>query len=139
MLSDTHGPLTHSSQAQVDALGFDVLFLSDLLHFDTSHDVLALSIASLLTRNAEARVYVSVGAYTKPNVIKSFFELFSTKATRSSHMQQNIRKAYPIIWEEVQTDSMWRGETRISGVGDGELGIRKGSCRLWVGKWCVCV
>ena len=60
MLSDTHGPLTHSSQAQVDALGFDVLFLSDLLHFDTSHDVLALSIASLLTRNAEARVCASI-------------------------------------------------------------------------------
>ena len=76
---------------------------------------------------------MSVGAYTKPDVVRSFFKLF--KADRINLEGDENKKFYPILWEEIVTDSVWRGETRVSGVGDGGLGERKGSCRLWIGRW----
>jgi len=41
--------------------GYDILILSDLLHFFDSHDVLVSTIESLLSKGSNARVYVGVG------------------------------------------------------------------------------
>ncbi|KAJ2925267.1 hypothetical protein H1R20_g11850, partial [Candolleomyces eurysporus] len=48
-------------------MGFDVLILSDLLHFDSFHDHLVKSITSLLKRSPDSRVHVAAGVYTKPD------------------------------------------------------------------------
>ena len=40
--------------------GFDIVILSDLLHFDTSHDALIKSLSLLLAKTIDARVYVAV-------------------------------------------------------------------------------
>lgn len=46
-----------------DGPGFDVVIMSDLLHFDRSHVELAESVVSLLARHDQARVYVAAGTH----------------------------------------------------------------------------
>lgn len=48
--------------------GFDVVIMSDLLHFGSSHDELMMSALQLLGESADARLYVAAGKYTKPEV-----------------------------------------------------------------------
>ena len=55
--------------------GFDVVILSDLLHFDRSHPALLASLTTLLTRAASARAYVAAGSYTRPAVCDAFLRL----------------------------------------------------------------
>lgn len=43
-----------------DNTAFDIVILSDLLHFDSSHDVLVKSLSLLLAKTTDARVYVAV-------------------------------------------------------------------------------
>lgn len=40
--------------------GYDVMILSDLLHFSNSHDELISSIRMLLAKNKDARAYIGV-------------------------------------------------------------------------------
>jgi hypothetical protein len=40
--------------------GYEIVILSDLLHFFDSHDVLVSSIEKLLVKREDARVYVGV-------------------------------------------------------------------------------
>ncbi|PIL23618.1 hypothetical protein GSI_14931 [Ganoderma sinense ZZ0214-1] len=47
---------------------FDVVIMSDLLHFDRSHDVLMQSLLSLLRKTSSARAYIAAGKYTSPQV-----------------------------------------------------------------------
>ena len=43
-------------------LGYDIMILSDLLHFSTSHDALISSIQMLLAKSESARIYVGVSS-----------------------------------------------------------------------------
>ena len=44
-------------------LGYDIMILSDLLHFSTSHDALISSIQMLLAKLESARIYVGVSLF----------------------------------------------------------------------------
>lgn len=43
-----------------EIMGYDVVILSDLLHFHSSHNVLITSLKSLLRKTADSRVYIAV-------------------------------------------------------------------------------
>jgi EEF1A N-terminal glycine/lysine methyltransferase len=102
--------------------GYDVVLLSDLLHFDASHDVLLSSLTSLLKKSPSARTYVAAGKYTPALVCDHF-----------------IREGEKLglVWEEGEDDAEWRGalDVRGGGLDREQLGIRKGMCRWWVGRW----
>jgi len=40
--------------------GYDIMILSDLLHFSDSHDALISSIMALLSRDTDAKVFIGV-------------------------------------------------------------------------------
>ena len=105
-----------------DEQGYDIVILSDLLHFDSSHDVLISSLTSLLRKSATARTYVAAGKYTLPHVCDHFLR---------------EGEASGIVWEEGEDDPVWRGYLQVKGGGlDREqLGVRKGMCRWWIGRW----
>lgn len=96
--------------------------MSDLLHFDRSHDVLVQSLASLLRRGPSARAYVAAGKYTQPHVC--------------AHFVAEARHA-GIALEEGEVEAAWLGSLDVSGGGlDREqLGVRKDMCRWWTGRW----
>ncbi|KAI0720805.1 hypothetical protein C8T65DRAFT_632865 [Cerioporus squamosus] len=102
--------------------GFDVVIMSDLLHFDRSHDVLIQSLTSLLRKDASARAYVAAGKYTQPHVCDNFVR----EARRAG-----------ISLEEGEVEPVWRGALEVSGGGLDleQLGVRKDMCRWWVGRW----
>ena len=104
--------------------GYDVVILSDLLHFDASHDVLLWSLAALLKKTADARTYVAAGKYTPGAVCERFLR---------------EGEKLGLVWEEGEEDAEWRGALSVRGGGlDREqLGVRKGMCRWWVGRWAV--
>ncbi|KIJ36365.1 hypothetical protein M422DRAFT_61190 [Sphaerobolus stellatus SS14] len=105
-------------------MGFDVVILSDLLYFDTSHAALAESVVALLGRHKEARVYAAAGKYTAWNVCEKFLEELRGKG---------------ISWskEMAGTDAAageWLGR-EVRGVSRAGLDGRKGNCWWWVGEW----
>ncbi|KAH9848365.1 hypothetical protein C2E23DRAFT_739784 [Lenzites betulinus] len=102
--------------------GFDVVIMSDLLHFDGSHDVLLRSLLTLLRRAPSARAYVAAGKYTAARVCEHFVQ----EAARAG-----------VLLEEGAVEPVWRGEMEVRGGGlDREqLGVRKGMSRWWVGRW----
>ncbi|EIW55262.1 uncharacterized protein TRAVEDRAFT_39545 [Trametes versicolor FP-101664 SS1] len=104
------------------APGFDVVILSDLLHFDRSHDVLLQSLLTLLRRAPAARAYVAAGTYTAPHICAHFVSAAAEAG---------------IVLEEGEVEPVWRGALGVSGGGlDREqLGVRKGMSRWWVGRW----
>ena len=46
-------------------MGYDIMILSDLLHFSTSHDALISSIQMLLAKSENAKIYVGVCCFTR--------------------------------------------------------------------------
>jgi len=107
--------------------GYDIVILSDLLHFDRSHDVLLASLTTLLTRRPSARAYVAAGIYTSPEVCNRFLR----EAERLG-----------IAWTEggsgvlgAEEDPVWRGSMEVKGLESSQLGVRKCMCRWWVGQW----
>ncbi|KAI0350896.1 hypothetical protein OH77DRAFT_1430517 [Trametes cingulata] len=117
------GPLLNIAETHApNDRGFDVVIMSDLLHFDGSHDVLVQSLTSLLRRDPSARAYVAAGKYTAPHVCDHFVE----EAKRGG-----------ILLEEREVENVWHGTLEVSGSGlDREqLGVRKGMSRWWVGRW----
>ncbi|KAK7680176.1 hypothetical protein QCA50_016685 [Cerrena zonata] len=105
-----------------DSDGYDVVILSDLLHFDSSHDVLLSSLTSLLRKSPSARTYVAAGKYTQPQVCDHFL---------------HEGESAGIIWENGEDDPEWRGSLDVKGGGldQEQLGVRKGMCRWWIGRW----
>lgn len=107
--------------------GYDVVILSDLLHFDRSHPELLFSLCALLAHRPESRTYVAAGVYT-----------------RSEHCDSFLRnaEALGIVWcssyedesPEDQTDR-WAGKMEITGLHPEQLQARKRMCRWWVGRW----
>jgi EEF1A N-terminal glycine/lysine methyltransferase len=116
----------YSSEGPDTLSGYDAVILSDLLHFHTSHSVLLRSLSALLARKLEARVYVGAGKYTPTHVCDSWLRLSSDSG---------------FLWEEIHLgdDQHWQGALKV--VWEGEvldeeaLALRKGNCRLWVGRW----
>ena len=103
--------------------GFDVVIMSDLLHFDSSHDVLLLSLKSLLSKTTTSRVYVAAGNYTQPTVCDNF-------------LREGERIG--IIWEEGSndpTEAKWHGTLEVTGLDRTQLANRKRACRWWLGRW----
>ncbi|KZT64543.1 hypothetical protein DAEQUDRAFT_678413 [Daedalea quercina L-15889] len=109
--------------------GFDVVILSDLLHFDASHTVLLASLTALLRKSPDARAYVAAGKYTS--------------SVHCAHFVRIAAEAGIVLEEGTDSDSgengesIWRGTMQVSGGGlDREqLAVRKGMCRWWVGRW----
>lgn len=102
--------------------GFDIVILSDLLHFDQSHGVLLSSLTRTLRRTSSARTYVAAGNYTL-----------------SHHCDHFLREGETVglVWEQGEDDAVWRGSLEVSGGGldHEQLGVRKGMCRWWIGRW----
>ncbi|KDR79972.1 hypothetical protein GALMADRAFT_62054 [Galerina marginata CBS 339.88] len=103
--------------------GYDVVILSDLLHFFTSHDMLVSSISMLLARTEAARAYVGAGNYTHTHVCDNFFEK---------------GRAAGLHFDEISDESegkKWLGTLPISNLDNDALGLRKNNCRYWVARW----
>lgn len=106
------------------AEGYDVLLLSDLLHFDSSHLDLISTVSRTLSRSAHARVYVGAGLYTREPIREGFLQ-----AGRDIGLE----------WSPMNNDGVWRGEKEIHSDGVpwslGDLNARKSNVVAWVGKW----
>lgn len=110
--------------------GFDVLLLSDLLHFHNSHGAILASLRALLARTAGARAYVAAGTYTPPHVCAAFVRLAQ---------EQEISGGDVLVVEEGPADDQWKGNRSVASGGVwldvNDLGIRKGMCRWWTVCW----
>jgi nicotinamide N-methyltransferase len=108
----------------VESKGYDVLILSDLLHFHTSHPALISSICALLPRTAKSRAFVGAGKYTSEAVCDDW--------VHAAHVAG-------LEMEEVQDDNTWTGRMEVVWSGtrldERALTERKGNCRLWIGRW----
>ncbi|GAW07359.1 nicotinamide n-methyltransferase nnt1 [Lentinula edodes] len=71
--------------------GFDIVILSDLLHFDASHDALVKSLSLLLAKTVDARVYVAAGKYTLPKVVSSFLKKATDAGLRGASVSLSFR------------------------------------------------
>ncbi|EMD35301.1 hypothetical protein CERSUDRAFT_138985 [Gelatoporia subvermispora B] len=117
-------PLLELHTPQAEPKGYDVVILSDLLHFDRSHDVLLASLVALLRKDSAARAYVAAGKYTPAHHCASF-----------------VREAerLGIVLEEREVDGAWKGLLPVTGGGlnEEQLSVRKNMCRWWVGRWAA--
>lgn len=103
--------------------GFDIVIMSDLLHFDGSHTALVESLVALLSKSRQSRAYVAAGKYTKQNVCDSFID--------------EARRAGIILVEETHNQADWQGKMVVRGPGLDREGLkrRRDMSRLWVGRW----
>ncbi|PCH39441.1 hypothetical protein WOLCODRAFT_134764 [Wolfiporia cocos MD-104 SS10] len=124
------------------AHGYDAVVLSDLLHFDRAHGVLLASLTALLARTPRARVYVAAGKYTAHTVCAHFIAegeraglVWSEGADFSDDCAEGAQGAR----ETEGAKDAWKGTLPVRGAGlDAEqLGVRKGMCRWWVGRWAA--
>ncbi|KAJ7247932.1 hypothetical protein B0H12DRAFT_1124614 [Mycena haematopus] len=100
--------------------GYDIVILSDLLHFHSSHAVLVSSLDALLARSPEARVHVAAGNYTKSEVCDNFLYLSAQAGFKFDEILDEERE--------------WLGSSSVSGLDNEALTIRKAACRYWVGR-----
>jgi len=108
------------SPNSADRLGYDIVILSDLLHFHSSHDALVASLTSLLSKSQTSRAYVAAGKYTQAHVCDNFL--------------REGEKA-GLVFEEGSSEIEWLGTPDVSGLYSDQLAERKGMCRWWVGQW----
>ncbi|KAJ7665974.1 hypothetical protein DFH06DRAFT_1185513 [Mycena polygramma] len=102
--------------------GYDIVILSDLLHFHSSHAVLVSSMDALLAHSKEARIHVAAGNYTKPDVCDNFLRL-------------SLEGGF--IFDEItpsDEEREWLGRSDVSGLDSVALRTRKAACRYWVGR-----
>ncbi|KAF9528434.1 hypothetical protein CPB83DRAFT_854613 [Crepidotus variabilis] len=105
----------------VDKSGFDIMILSDLLHFFESHDVLVQSIQFMLSKSKSSRIYVGAGKYTREAVCENFL----SKVADVGLMMEEI----------VNDEREWRGTLNVSNLSPEDLQVRKANCRFWIGQW----
>ncbi|CAK5274722.1 unnamed protein product [Mycena citricolor] len=122
MLPAAFHALNPDGREITDQQGYDVVILSDLLHFNASHAVLISSTQVLLAHNPDARVHVAAGKYTKPEVCDNFLAL-------------SARAGF--AFEEVlptEEESQWKGKLVVSSLDGEALALRKANCRYWIGR-----
>ncbi|KAJ7800389.1 hypothetical protein B0H14DRAFT_2465415, partial [Mycena olivaceomarginata] len=110
-------PLLCVSHTGSAGQGYDVVILSDLLHFHSSHPVLVSSIDALLSRSPEARAHA--GNYTEPEVCDNFLRLSAEAG---------------FIFDEVfssDEEREWLGSSTVGGLDKIALTTRKAACRYW--------
>lgn len=122
--------------------GYDVVILSDLLHFVDSHDMLISSITRLLAKKDDARVYIGVSISYFPVCDKQMLILFPQAGNYTHHhvcrsflqkgKDANLSFDEIIVREE---DKKWRGKLAVSTLDSEALELRKNNCRYWVGRW----
>lgn len=103
------------------------MIMSDLLHFDQSHEVLVHSLTKLLARNRDARGWIGVGLYTPLEHCRSFLRRAEKAGLR--WLEQGDGE------DGRETDTTWRGTLTVQGLDAEQLGTRKGMCRWWVAGW----
>jgi nicotinamide N-methyltransferase len=102
-------------------VGYDIVILSDLLHFHSCHDVLMASLKSLLAKRGNARGYVAAGKYTSSHVCDHFLRM-------GDNAGLHFEEGGPV-------ETQWLGTLEVSGLNSEQLGVRKGMCRFWVCRW----
>ncbi|CAE6420171.1 unnamed protein product [Rhizoctonia solani] len=104
--------------------GYDVLILSDLLHFDSSHSDILSTITRTLKRSPDAWVYLAAGLYTHKSVREAFLK---------------AGEEVGLDWAPVENDGKWRGERRVTSDGEvwtqEDLNARKANVVAWIGRW----
>lgn len=130
--------LLHLSENPDGSRGYDVVIMSDLLHFHSSHDALIHSLSSLLAKTPSARVYVAAGTYTTRAVCENFLDMGShiglvweSDSGTSGQGNEDEDKG------DIEATSLWLGTRAIAGIDATQLGVRKGMCRWWVGRWHI--
>ena len=103
--------------------GFDVVIMSDLLHFDSSHAALVGSLSALLAKHAGSRAYVAAGKYTNQDVCDRFID--------------RAQRAGIVLVEQRHEQAGWQGKMAVRGPGLDREGLRrrKEMSRFWVGRW----
>ncbi|KAF7360183.1 hypothetical protein MVEN_00746900 [Mycena venus] len=94
--------------------GYDMVILSDLLHFHSSHAVLVSSINALLGPSPNARIHVAAGNYTKPEVCDNFLRL----AVQAGFIFDEILP--------LDDERDWLGSSTVSGLDKTALKIPQG-------------
>ncbi|KAF9485102.1 hypothetical protein BDN70DRAFT_708304 [Pholiota conissans] len=123
--TDTSKLLSIVRSTNPSSSGYEIMILSDLLHFFGSHDVLVSSIEKLLTKREDARVYVGAGNYTHAHVCENFL----MKA-----------KSIGLQFDEIidpEEEKKWLGTLPVSTLDPEALRLRKNNCRYWIGRWSV--
>ncbi|CAE6431715.1 unnamed protein product [Rhizoctonia solani] len=104
--------------------GYDILILSDLLHFDSSHSDILTTVTQTLKRSPDARIYLAAGLYTHKGVRQEFL-----KAGEEVGLE----------WTPLENDGIWKGEVRVMSDGEAwtqeDLNARKANVVAWIGKW----
>ncbi|KAG7448471.1 uncharacterized protein BT62DRAFT_1056156 [Guyanagaster necrorhizus] len=121
--TDAHSLLSLTGS---EAMGYDVVILSDLLHFNSSHNLLIASLKSLLRKSADSRVYIAAGRYTSPDVCDNFMKIASCEGFS--------------INEELCPDGQdepWLGVMEVASFDKQALSVRKAACRFWIGRWAA--
>jgi nicotinamide N-methyltransferase len=124
----SHIDLSHSRSALHEfddrADGYDVLILSDLLHFDSSHPDILFTVVKTLSHKPKACVYVAAGLYTRAHVREAFLR---------------AGEDVGLEWVPIANDGIWRGETRVRSDGalwsQDDLNARKSNVVAWIGRW----
>ncbi|KAF7316112.1 hypothetical protein MIND_00129300 [Mycena indigotica] len=99
---------------------YDMIILSDLLHFHSSHAMLISSVVALLA--TDGCVHVAAGYYTKPHVCENFLRLAAESG---------------LDFDEVIAgggERDWLGFMDVGGLDKNALTLRKAACRYWIGK-----
>ncbi|KAK0220156.1 hypothetical protein IW262DRAFT_1383096 [Armillaria fumosa] len=120
--TDAHSLLSLTGS---EMMGYDVVILSDLLHFHSSHNVLMASLKSLLRKTADSRVYIAAGRYTSANVCDNFMEIANSEGL--------------CIEEQVSggQEEAWLGTMEVAKFDKQALSVRKAASRFWIGRWAA--
>ncbi|KAF4597905.1 hypothetical protein EYR38_006297 [Pleurotus pulmonarius] len=113
--------------------GYDILILSDLLHFDRSHDVLISSLIFLLRRSTDSRAYIAAGSYTRPEVRDTFLRKVEEAGLRVDPGSGSAADSLGLA--QVACDTQWLGKLQVSGLDREQLAARKAVCRYWTARW----
>ena len=120
-------PSTATDITSICPVGYDIVILSDLLHFSTSHDALLLSLTSLLAKNRTSRAYVAAGNYTPPSICENFLREGEKRGITWQEGGDNH--------ENSTVDNEWHGTLEVSSLDKEQLAIRKSACKWWLGRW----